>query len=173
MAIKACKECGNEVSTKADKCPYCGYILKRQYGCFSIILALMIIVVIINVVLSFIENSRVNQTSNTPKPTNNVQQSEPPAQVIKVKTPEELRHDQIKKFFSTWDGSHTGLERYIKNTMHDPSSYKHIETKYLDKGDHLIVSTSFRGKNKFGALVKNSVVAKTDMNGNVISIISN
>lgn len=24
MALKKCKECGNQVSTKADKCPKCG-----------------------------------------------------------------------------------------------------------------------------------------------------
>ena len=56
--------------------------------------------------------------------------------------------------------------------MNDPNSYEHAETRYSDKGDHLIVSTTFRGKNAFGGVVKNMVIAKVDLNGNVIEIIS-
>lgn len=56
--------------------------------------------------------------------------------------------------------------------MNDPSSYEHIETKYSDKGDHLVGSSSFRGKNSFGVLVKNTVVVKADIQGNVLEIIS-
>lgn len=47
MALKKCKECGKEVSTKADSCPNCGAKLKQHIGClqsiFYIFLALMFI----------------------------------------------------------------------------------------------------------------------------------
>jgi hypothetical protein len=56
--------------------------------------------------------------------------------------------------------------------MNDPDSYDHVETRYSDKGDHLIVKTTFRGKNAFGGVVKNWVIAKVDLNGNVIEVIS-
>lgn len=38
MALKKCKECGNEVSTNADSCPHCGARLKNKMGCFGFIL---------------------------------------------------------------------------------------------------------------------------------------
>ncbi|MEN6475661.1 MAG: zinc-ribbon domain-containing protein [Syntrophaceae bacterium] len=37
MALKKCKECGNEVSTKADKCPHCGAKVKGNIGCLGLI----------------------------------------------------------------------------------------------------------------------------------------
>lgn len=78
----------------------------------------------------------------------------------------------VEKHFSSWDGSHDGLTKYIKKNMNDPKSYKHEETRFADKGDYILVQTSFRGKNAFGGLVLNTVIAKCDFDGNVIEIIS-
>ena len=88
------------------------------------------------------------------------------------KTKVETREEQLSKHFSAWDGSHRGLTEIIKKSMHDPSSYKHEETVYWDKGDHLVVKTTFRGKNAFGGVVKNWAMAKVDLNGNVTEVIS-
>jgi len=74
--------------------------------------------------------------------------------------------------FSSWDGSHRGLTKVIKESMNDPKSYEHVETVYWDKGDRLIVQTTFRGKNGFGGVVKNRVKAETDLDGNVLKIIA-
>lgn len=65
----------------------------------------------------------------------------------------------------------TPLKRIIKAAMYDPSSYEHVYTTYYDKGDHLVVRTTFRGKNAFGGIVKNSVKVKIDSYGNVLSVI--
>ena len=88
------------------------------------------------------------------------------------KTPEESRKEQIEKQFSVWDGSHRGLTEMIKKSMNDPNSYEHVETRYVDKVDHLIVRTEFRGKNAFGGVVKNSVTAKVNLDKGGIQIIS-
>ena len=80
------------------------------------------------------------------------------------------RQKNIKMQFSSWDGSHRNLERYIKKIMNDPKSYDHVNTTYWDKGDYLIVKTTFRGKNAFGGVVINSIKAKVDMNGNILQI---
>jgi hypothetical protein len=93
----------------------------------------------------------------------------------KVETPktvEELRKELVEKYFSVWDGSHMGLTKVIKESMNDPKTYEHVETRYGDKGDYLLVSTTFRGKNTFGGLVINKVVAKVDLEGNVLEILS-
>ena len=88
------------------------------------------------------------------------------------KTPEEARTQDLEKHFSAWDGSHNGLTKRIKESMNDPDSFEHDETTYVDKKDHLIVTTKFRGKNAFGGVVRNSVTAKVDLNGNVIEVLS-
>ena len=80
------------------------------------------------------------------------------------------REKMIEKAFNNWDGSHIELTKIIKATMNDPDSYKHVETKYSDKGDYLIVKTTFRGKNAFGGVVTNWISAKCGLNGKVIEI---
>lgn len=92
------------------------------------------------------------------------------AQLAKNKAAEQ-RKKLIKSQFSSWDGSHIQLTKMIKETMNDPDSYKHDKTVYWDKGDHIIVKTIFRGRNAFGGIVKNSVRAKFDLNGQIIDIL--
>jgi RNA polymerase subunit RPABC4/transcription elongation factor Spt4 len=158
MGMIPCPECKKEISETADTCPNCGYQLtpekiadikkeeqQIQKGCGIGCLSVIVIFVILYMIDSF--------------------SSEP-------KTKEETRKEQIEKHFSAWDGSHRGLTELIKKSMNDPGSYEYVETVYWDKGDHLIVKTTFRGKNVFGGVVKNWVMAKVDLNGNVIEIIS-
>lgn len=88
----------------------------------------------------------------------------------KVKASEN-RKSLIESQFSSWDGAHINLEKSIKAQMHDPSSYKHVETRYQDKGNYIIVSTKFRGKNLYGAVVMNTVRAKVGNNGEILQIL--
>lgn len=83
----------------------------------------------------------------------------------------EARKNRIKSQFSAWDGSHNALERIIKDAMNDPGSYEHVSTAYWDRGDHLIVQTTFRGKNAFGALMRNSVKARVTLDGIIEEIL--
>ena len=90
------------------------------------------------------------------------------------KLDEQKKKDElIKKQFSPWDGSHRNLTNFIKDNLKDPDSYEHIKTVYFDKGDHLIVITSYRGNNSYGGKVVESITAKVDFKGNVIEIIPN
>lgn len=82
------------------------------------------------------------------------------------------RQRAIEQQFSKWDGSHVALERIIKKSMNDPDSYKHVETKYGDKGDYILVETTFRGKNAFGGVVTNTMRAKFTLSGDLIEIVS-
>lgn len=83
----------------------------------------------------------------------------------------EARKEMIEKQFSGWDGSHVGLTEFIKSDMHDPKSYKHVETVYWDMKDHLVVQTTFRGTNAFGGVVKSTLKAKVSLDGDVLEII--
>lgn len=93
------------------------------------------------------------------------------AEKVRLGRAETKRRKQIKAQFSDWDGSHRGLERAIEQSMNDPDSYEHVETVYWDMRSHLVVKTTFRGKNAFGGLVINWVKAKVDLDGNVLAFI--
>lgn len=47
MALINCKECNQEISNKAEKCPHCGVKLKKEgFGCFSMIIIGIILLII-------------------------------------------------------------------------------------------------------------------------------
>lgn len=153
MALIKCIECGKEISKKAESCPNCGAPRKKeqtQYGCGT---------VVVLAVLGFVFFGALSDNDSS------TSSSEP-------KTKEELRAATIERHFSAWDGSHRGLTALIKKSMNDPDSYEHVETVYWDRSDHLVVRTTFRGRNAFGGMVRNSVTAKVDLNGTVIEVIS-
>lgn len=106
--------------------------------------------------------------TSTPKPTATPR---PTATPTATEDPAEVRREMLESGFSFWDGSHIELTRLIKKAMNDPGSYEHVETTYIDRGDYLVVTTTFRGRNAFGALVKNSVTAHARLDGSVIAIV--
>lgn len=81
------------------------------------------------------------------------------------------RNKKIESQFSPWDGSHKTLEKLIKQNMNDPDSYEHVKTVYWDKGNYLIVSTTFRGKNAFGGKVLNTIKANISLDGQILKVI--
>ena len=83
----------------------------------------------------------------------------------------ERRTERIESQFSAWSGAHRNLERFVKSLMNDPDSYEHAKTIYFDKGNHLIVNMTFRGRNGFGGVVKNFIKAKVSLDGRILEII--
>jgi len=145
-----CKYCSAEIPENAIKCPNCGRKQKKITTSLLQIAFILIFTVSISAIIYFCDITNKN--------------------IGRIDSPFESRQTQIEKHFAG-DGYHVGLVNYIKNTMHNPNSFEHVKTLYVDKGDHLIVKMIFRGTNAFGGVVTNSVVAKTDLNGNVIQII--
>lgn len=78
------------------------------------------------------------------------------------------RTEQIKECFSTWDGSHIKLEKWVKDNMNDPDSYEHIESRYDDNGATITIYLKFRGKNAFGGKVVNMAIAETTVGCDLI-----
>jgi len=76
-----------------------------------------------------------------------------------------------------FDSSYIPITRDIKNNMNDPSSFKHLETRYrfmLDNSTpYAIVTTVYQSKNTYGAVVKNSIKAKVDLaSGSIIEYLN-
>lgn len=157
MAVITCKECGKIISDKAKSCPYCHKVQRANLftritgGWFTNMAAWQVVGIFVFIFLVVAVFSSY--------------QEQPP------KSPEEFRKERIEKKFSSWDGSHYGLTKLIKEAMNDPKSFEHVKTVYIDKGDYLKVKTTYRCKNAFGGIVKNWVWAKVDLEGNVIGII--
>ncbi|MBN2134087.1 MAG: hypothetical protein JW741_31580 [Sedimentisphaerales bacterium] len=146
---KQCPKCKEWIHKGATKCPHCRASQPPPPWAYALVAALLVVPAIWCCgPCSWIHNS-----TSSDRPAN-------------------TRQELIEKHFSAWDGSHRGLTAYIKKSMNDPDSYQHDETRYVDKGDHLIVFTTFRGKNAFGGVVKNTIAAKVDLQGNVLEIIS-
>ena len=55
MALIKCRECGSQVSSKAEACPKCGVKMKKKTGCGTMVVALLLapfVFVAVNSVLS-------------------------------------------------------------------------------------------------------------------------
>lgn len=104
------------------------------------------------------------------------------------------RNNWITSQFSVWDGSHTVLKELIKDNLNDESSFKHIETTYIDISSEdmknnvngiledsgysnrvdigdLFLMTEFSAKNAFNATVKNTAFGIVDYSENVVTLI--
>lgn len=86
------------------------------------------------------------------------------------KTPEETRLQKIEKQFSKWDGSHELLATYLKESLKDPDSYEHIETRYVVKNDTLHVVTAIKATNSFGAKIKTTYAGIFTLEGRFIDV---
>jgi|GEM_PF-3440647 len=51
MALRKCKECGNPVSSKANKCPHCGRPVKKG-GCLRVLALIILAIMILSIYLS-------------------------------------------------------------------------------------------------------------------------
>lgn len=78
--------------------------------------------------------------------------------------------DNRKSQFRSFDGSNILVVRIVKNLMHDPSSFEHINTTVYKTEDKafLDIIMIYRGKNAFGAKVVNTVKARVSLVENKI-----
>lgn len=134
MGLKKCKECGREVSSKADACPNCGAKVKRRpLGCGALIVVL--------VAGGWLASAINPGGGSATKPS-----AEKP--VAKVETPEEKR----KRETSEARFQKTALVmRALKQGLKDPSSLEW--SAVLADETAKTVCMEYRAKNSMGALV--------------------
>jgi hypothetical protein len=105
----------------------------------------------------------------SPSDSNTQSESSEPTPTMTV---EASRKKNIEAQFSLWDGSHNKSVELIKDNMNDPKSFEHDETTYFDQENHLIIVTTFRGKNAFGGVITNTIRTKVDVteNGEFVNV---
>ena len=229
MALKKCKECGNEVSTKAKKCPSCGVnnptVTAKEQVIGAVVLVFIIAFIVakctggesVSVIYSgnkekTLKEVRAYTSTERHKITENFMSENgidkkfadlfyncishltyTKAETMTLDTVMTLckkefmgndnkfvnkyyNLDKVKDQFDPWDGSHVNLTNMVKKSMHDPDSYEHVQTKYrlVLTGDHpyIFLTSEFRGKNAFGAVIKQTVSAKADLTTGVITEIN-
>jgi hypothetical protein len=115
MALKACKECGSQISTKAKICPRCGAPVKRgnHFGCLVAIIAVFVLCAAIS---NLIDYSTSTTSSSYTQPesanSNKPQQSKP--EFIDLRKP---LQSAVKKIpIKNSDGSVLTYENGIEGT---------------------------------------------------------
>lgn len=87
----------------------------------------------------------------------------------------------LDKFFGNfmiW-GAYIPLEQAIKDSMNNPDSYEHVQTKYAikirdenNKGkSYAVIITKFRGTNVYNAIVTQEVKAIVDLETNELAVV--
>lgn len=163
MSIKKCKECGSNVSNKAKTCPSCGAPAPRKTSFltwfFTIIMGILI--------FSFF----VQRASMTPEEIaqeKKMYEQERQAKIDKdaaeaKERAEQKAADKEAGFhcLSGIDGNHRGLSSLVKENLREPESFEHIETRIGPKdenGEH-VVKMKYRGRNGFGGMNVESIIA--------------
>lgn len=82
----------------------------------------------------------------------------------------QARRDSVEAAFSAWDGSHVQLTKYIKENLNDRDSYEHVQTRFWDMNNHIVIKTQFRANNAFGAKILQRVHAKAKINGKLLEV---
>ncbi len=76
---------------------------------------------------------------------------------------------------SAWDGSHRELVQALKDSLRDPDSFEHIETKITpvnDKGVHVLMMR-YRARNGFGGMNVGALMATVNNSNCSFEIVSN
>lgn len=83
------------------------------------------------------------------------------------------RGGNVAHQFSAWDGSHVAVMATLERLAHDPRSLTHIATtaRYDDVRDYLVVRTTFRARNRLGALSIGTKLANVSRHGTVLAIV--
>ncbi len=89
----------------------------------------------------------------------------------KSKSTPKTNEERVSELQSGYDGSIRSVVKFVKNSMNDPDSFEHVETRtgFYEK-ESFIVSMKYRGKNPFGGVITKYIDLKVDYSGNVISV---
>ncbi len=146
MALKKCKECGNEVSTKAKKCPNCGAPVKTSssVGCLTII-GVIFLIGLFGSLFDDNDSSKTTTTSNVQKKSWREQDNSTMAYIM--------------------------MEDFVKQRLKSPKSAdfpgvfdgRGDHVKYLGNHKYRIISY-VDAQNSFGATMRNNFIGEIEQN---------
>jgi hypothetical protein len=121
---------------------------KKNPGCL-VWIGLLLLIGLIGSIFSSGDNSKTTEKKSVPQ----------------------TNEQKVSELQSGYDGSIRSVVKYVKNSMNDPDSFEHVETRtgFYEK-ESFIVSMKYRGKNPFGGVITKYIDLKVDYSGNVISV---
>lgn len=80
--------------------------------------------------------------------------------------------DRLGSDLSSWNSSYRPLVELTKQSMNNPGSFEHVESRFREIGDDRVhVIMVFRGENAYGGTVTNTVEATADIDtGEILSV---
>ena len=73
----------------------------------------------------------------------------------------------IARQFTLW-GTHTKLIEYVKEGMHNPNSFQHVDTLYIKNNTYISVTMTYRGTNAFGGIVTETITRRFTYEGEML-----
>lgn len=175
-----CKACGNDVAKSAKVCPHCGAKNKRGGGCGVVVVAVFVIIVAAFVASKGREAGdkadaallRVQQQqAEEEKAKLAAMTQEQRTEYLKEEKRQQLANQFADKFERKFDGSIKPVVEYVKSSMKNPDSFKHVKTEWFIRNDaerQYIVRMQYRGTNSFNAVVTETVEVIVDQDGKII-----
>lgn len=127
MAITKCKECGAQISTKAQSCPSCGAKIKKRMGIIGWAFAI--------IALLAIARCATDVTSRKAPP--------PPP----PKSAEQLEREHKQELAFQLD---LALVKMLRSTLKNPASFELVEAGRVDDR---VLCVVYRGTNGFNAVI--------------------
>ena len=158
MALVKCKECGKEVSTKADACPNCGAKVKKPTGCGTLIVVTLVGVLVLVIAFGGSDKGTSPTTAAAPapspvpvKPPNTEEQA---AAAAAKAAADAKRKKEEETFVKAQIGA-----KVLKQAMRDPDSFKLASVLVMDSG---AVCYEYRARNGFGGMNVSHAVLSSD-----------
>lgn len=147
-----CSGCTNRIPVDSKKCPVCGQSWRKSHGPILKPFTVLVLFAVILVSGVFVVNGLLHVEPS-----------------VDTESPEELaRRKKVAELTRGWERTGPVLETHIKGRMHDPDSFEHIETSYRDNGDRIIVSTTFRAKDRQGETQIVVAVGHISLDGHIL-----
>tara|TARA_B100000686_G_C16806916_1_gene992145 strand:- start:21974 stop:22510 length:537 start_codon:yes stop_codon:yes gene_type:complete len=85
----------------------------------------------------------------------------------------QTRQSLISASFNPYEGGlHRQLGDMIKRSLHNPQTFRVVDTGYWDHGNVLVVQMIFEARNQYNDYFQQMVIAKSTLDGDLISVIS-
>lgn len=144
MAIRPCKECGEDMSTTATACPHCGAKEKRTSGFTWIVAVFLGLIVFAWISVSLDRDQRAEATAAKAAALTPAQRDAAKKQAALERATEKRQRDEGVVAYACKD--------WVKKSLHDPESARFEESFAFDrKAGYDRVQVRVRARNAFNA----------------------
>lgn len=135
MAMTKCKECGAEISTKADACPQCGAKRKKTSGCAIVVLIFFLLILFGAIVAPKTDKSGSSSSSSTSRSAT-PEKPKDPAVLLAEQTQAVTEIEQRLKDNTEWLKKYYASADQVKQASTDIIRLALIKGTYADSKEN-------------------------------------